>query len=346
MKRDDARADVQRLSLTVSDNDVGTRLDKWLSDAAAGVTRTRIKVLIDSGAISKSGQTFTDRSWKVRAGETYELAVPVLETASPQGEPIALDVRHEDDDIIVVNKPAGLVVHPSPGNWTGTLVNALIAHCGESLSGIGGVARPGIVHRLDKDTSGLLVAAKNDAAHQKLSAAFSVHDVERAYSAIVHGCPRPAVGLIDAALARASDRVKMTVVAKNNQRPDQRVAITHYRVMEIFGRSRAKIAGDALASLIDCTLETGRTHQIRVHLASIGHPLVGDPVYGRGPGLSGLKPGEPVSDHAFAVVSKFRRQALHARILGFDHPRSGARLRFEAEPPSDFSELWEALAAL
>lgn len=346
MSRDDACARDRRLSLTVEDNQAGTRLDKWLSDGVVELTRTRIKALIDAGALSKSGRPFRDGSWKVRAGEIYELDLPDVEPPAPQGEVIALDIRYEDADIIVVNKPAGLVVHPGAGNWTGTLVNALIAHCGESLSGIGGVARPGIVHRLDKDTSGLLVVAKHDAAHLRLSEAFSAHDVDRVYSAIVHGCPRPAVGVIDAALARASDRVKMTVVSRDNERPDKRNAVTHYRVIEIYGRGRAKIAGDALASMVDCTLETGRTHQIRVHLASIGHPLLGDPVYGRGPGLSGVKPGEPASDHAFEVISKFRRQALHARTLGFEHPISRKRLMFDALPPDDFCTLRAALAAL
>jgi 23S rRNA pseudouridine1911/1915/1917 synthase len=317
-----------------------------LSETADGLTRTRIKSLIEAGALTRGGAACNDGSWKVKAGETYTLAVPETTPAEPLPEPIPLDIRYEDADIIVVNKPAGLVVHPGAGNWTGTLVNALIAHCGASLSGVGGVARPGVVHRLDKETSGLIVAAKNDAAHQALSAAFSVHDIERVYAAIAHGCPRPAIGVIDAPLARAADRLKMAVVDEDSDRPDKRAAVTHYRVAEIYGRGRAKLAGDVLASLIDCTLETGRTHQIRVHLASIGHPLIGDPVYGRGPGLSGLKPGEPAADRAIAAVSGFRRQALHARVLGFAHPVTGEPLRFEAEAPADFNLLRSALAAL
>jgi 23S rRNA pseudouridine1911/1915/1917 synthase len=335
-----------RLSLTVNADHAGTRLDKWLSENAPGLTRTRIKALMEAGALTRGGAPFADGSWKVKAGETYALDVPAPAPAEPKAEPIPLDVRYEDDDLIVINKPAGLVVHPGAGNWTGTLVNALIAHCGTSLSGVGGVARPGIVHRLDKDTSGLIVAAKNDAAHQGLSAAFSVHDIERVYAAIALGCPRPAVGTIDAPLARAADRLKMTVVDEESGRPDMRAAVTHYRVTEIYGRGRAKLAGDALASLIDCTLETGRTHQIRVHLASIGHPLIGDPVYGRGPGLSGLKPGEPDADRVIAAVAGFRRQALHAKVLGFEHPITGEALRFESDPPEDFAALRTALAAL
>ncbi len=335
-----------RLTLTVNADHAGTRLDKWLSEAAEGLTRTRIKALIEAGALTRGGTPFADGSWRVRAGEIYGLDVPPPAPAEPAPEAIPLDVRFEDADIIVVNKPAGMVVHPGAGNWTGTLVNALIAHCGASLSGVGGVARPGIVHRLDKDTSGLLVVAKHDGAHQALSAAFSVHAIERIYAAIALGCPRPAVGVIDAPLARAADRIKMAVVDEESGRPDMRRAVTRYRAVEIYGRGRAKLAGDALASLLDCTLETGRTHQIRVHLASIGHPLIGDPVYGRGPGLSGLKPGEAAADRAIAAVAGFRRQALHARVLGFEHPVTGEMLRFEAEPPEDFKILRAALASL
>jgi len=347
MTHDEARNPARRQTFTVKADYVGTRLDKWLSDAAEGLTRTRIKALIECGGLTKDGAPFADGSWKVKIGEIYELAVPAPTPAGPAPEAIALDIRYEDDDIIVIDKPAGLVVHPGAGNPAGTLVNALIAHCGTSLSGIGGVARPGIVHRLDKDTSGLLVAAKNDAAHQALSADFSVHAIERIYSAIAIGCPRPAVGTIDAPLARANaDRMRMAIVPEKNQRPDQRPAITHYRVVETYGRGRAKLAGDALATLIECTLETGRTHQIRVHLASIGHPLIGDPVYGRGPGLSGLKPGEPAADRAIAAVARFKRQALHARVLGFEHPVTRETMRFESEPPDDFAALRMALAAL
>ena len=346
MTDDDAAPIASRLTLTVNADHAGTRLDKWLSDAVEGLTRTRIKALIEAGALTRGGAPFKDGSWRVKEGETYALDIPAPAPAAPAPEAILLDVRYEDDDLIVINKPAGLVVHPGAGNWTGTLVNALIAHCGASLSGVGGVARPGIVHRLDKDTSGLIVAAKNDAAHQALSAAFSVHDIERIYAAIALGCPRPGVGTIDAPLARASDRLKMAVVDEDSSRPDMRRAVTHYRVAEIYGRGRARLAGDALASLINCTLETGRTHQIRVHLASTGHPLIGDPVYGRGPGLAGLKPGEPAADRAIAAVAAFRRQALHAAVLGFDHPATGERLRFEAGPPADFLNLKEALAQL
>ncbi|MBI1365803.1 MAG: RluA family pseudouridine synthase [Alphaproteobacteria bacterium] len=327
--------------------DVGARLDKWLAEQGVGLTRSRLKALIEAGAVTRNGEAFKDPSWKIRDGDVFVLKPPPVEAPTPRAEDIPLDIYFEDADLIVVNKPAGLVVHPASGNWSGTLVNALIAHCGASLLGVGGVARPGIVHRLDKDTSGLLVAAKNDRAHQALSAAFSTHDVERAYAAVAVGAPRPSVGTIDAPLARAGgERKKMTIVDADDSRPDARRAVTRYRVQEIYGRGRAKLAGDALASLIECRLETGRTHQIRAHLSHIGHPLIGDPVYGRGPGLAGLKPGDPAADRALAVLKRFRRQALHARILGFEHPVTGENLSFEAPPPADLVDLIEALRAL
>lgn len=333
------------LDLAAGPDDAGARLDKWLSEKAPDFTRTRLKALIEAGALRRNGEPLTEPSTKIRAGDVFALTLPAVEAAEPQGEAIALDIRYEDGDLIVINKPAGLVVHPAAGNWTGTLVNALIAHCGESLSGVGGVARPGIVHRIDKDTSGLLVVAKNDLAHQGLAAAFASHTIERVYDAVAIGAPRPGVGTIDAALARAAgERRKMSVVSDGNLAG--RRAVTHYRVSETFGRGRAKLAGDALASLIECRLETGRTHQIRAHLAHIGHPLIGDPAYGRGPGLSGLKPGEPAADRAIETIKGFRRQALHARILGFSHPATGAALHFEAERPADFEALIAALRGL
>lgn len=344
---DDEDAAGEQYRFRIGPDHAGARLDKWLSEAIPALTRSRAKALIEAGALERDATTFTDPSWKLREGETYCLTVPAPAEATPRGEAIALDVVHEDPDVIVVDKPAGLVVHPAAGNWTGTLVNALIHHCGTSLSGVGGVARPGIVHRLDKETSGLLVAAKNDAAHQGLTAAFSARDIERVYEAIAVGAPRPGVGTIDAPIARApTQRKKMAVFNEEDERPDARHAVTHYKMIESFGRARAKLEGDALASLIGCRLETGRTHQIRVHLAYIGHPLIGDPVYGRGPGLAGLKPGDEAADRAIAVLKKFRRQALHAKVLGFKHPVTGERLRFERPAPADFQALLAALRAL
>lgn len=330
----------------IAAEDAGVRLDKWLSDRIDALTRTRIKALIEDGAVEKDGAIFTDASWKLRTGETLRLTAPPLAEPQPEGEEIELDIVHEDADLIVVNKPAGLVVHPATGNWSGTLVNGLIHHCGDSLSGIGGVARPGIVHRIDKDTSGLLVAAKNDIAHQGLSKLFSGHDIERVYEAIAIGAPRPGVGTIDAALARAPHDRKRMAVVDEWEHDNARRAVTHYKLIESYGRNRAKLKGDALASLVECRLETGRTHQIRVHLSHIGHPLIGDQVYGRGPGLGGLKPGEAVTDHAIDVIHSFRRQALHAKVLGFVHPITNEDLRFERDAPADFQGLLTSLRAL
>ena len=324
----------------------GLRLDKWLSDEIEELTRTRIKALIEGGALRKDGEIFTDPSWKLREGEEFELSVPPPADPAPKGENIPLDIAFEDDALIVVNKPAGMVVHPAAGNWKGTLVNALIHHCGDSLSGIGGVARPGVVHRLDKDTTGLIVAAKNDRSHQALVQAFAERRISRIYEAVAIGAPRPGIGTIDAAIMRASTQRKKMAVTEEPTSTKARRAITHYKTLETFGRERAKMKGDALASRLELRLETGRTHQIRVHLGSIGHPLIGDPVYGRGPGLAGLKPGDPAADHAIKVLKKFRRQALHARVLGFKHPISGEAMHFETPPPADFLTLLEALRGL
>ncbi len=327
-------------------DNAGARLDKWLSDRIEALTRTRIKALIEGNAVTRNGEIFTDPSWKLREGEEYTLQAPPLVDPTPEAENIPLDIVFEDNDLIVVNKPAGMVVHPAAGNWTGTLVNALIHHCGDSLSGIGGVARPGIVHRIDKDTTGLLVIAKHDRAHQGLAKAFSKHSIERVYETIAVGAPRPGIGSIEAALARSSsDRTKMSVVNLDTH-SKARHAITHYKIIEAFGRSRAKLKGDALASLIECRLETGRTHQIRVHLSHIGHPIIGDPTYGRGPGLSGLRPGDAAADNTKSLMQNFRRQALHAKSLGFKHPITKEVLYFERPAPEDFQALLASLKAL
>ncbi|MGV6820040.1 MAG: RluA family pseudouridine synthase [Parvularcula sp.] len=332
------------LEFSVPDDAVGIRLDKWLADQIEDLSRARVKTLIEAGALTRNGAAFADPKWKVRAGETFALNIPPVEGAEPTPENIPLNVLFEDEHLIVLDKPAGLVVHPAAGNWTGTLVNALLHHCGDSLSGIGGVARPGIVHRLDKDTSGVMVVAKNDRAHQGLSAQWQTHDIERAYLAIVHGSPRPAIGTINWPLARASnDRKKMSVVGWD--RADGKEATTNFKRLEAFGVGRAKLDGDAIASVVECRLETGRTHQIRVHMSHVGHPLVGDPLYGRS-GISGLKPGDPDADEALVIVKKFRRQALHAARLGFVHPVTDEELLFQSDPPEDFSQLRDALAKL
>ncbi len=344
----------ERRHVEAGPEDAGARLDKFLAGAVDGLTRVRVKGLIEAGAVTRSGGAVTDPAAKVRAGDTFEIDLPPLAPAEAGPEDIPLDILFEDEAVIVVNKPVGMVVHPSAGHGGGTLVNALLAHCGASLSGIGGVARPGIVHRIDKDTSGLLVAAKTDSAHHALAAAFSVHAIERVYDALAIGAPRPGVGVIDAPVARGRhDRTRMTVVDAPDDdedveepRPGGRRAVTHYKVVEAYGRARAKLKGDALASRIECRLETGRTHQIRVHLAHIGHPIVGDPVYGRTAGLPGLRAGDAAADAAREMLKTFHRQALHARVLGFAHPVSGDLLRFEAAPPDDFQALVAVLRAL
>ncbi|MEL6212571.1 MAG: RluA family pseudouridine synthase [Pseudomonadota bacterium] len=346
------RSSSETFEFEIDEESAGARLDKWLSEQIATLTRTRLKALIEDGALRRDDAVFIDPSWRMRRGERYALVVPEVAAPTPKPEDIPLDVAFEDDDVIVVNKPAGMVVHPAAGNWTGTLVNALLHHCADSLSGIGGVARPGIVHRLDKDTSGLLVAAKNDAAHQALTRAFAAHDVERVYEAVIVGAPRPGFGTIDAAIGRApGDRKKFAVVKPAGkgvieERADARRAVTHFKIVEAFGRARAKLKGDAVASLVECRLETGRTHQIRVHLSSIGHPLLGDPVYGASPGLAGVRPGDDAADEAIAVAKGFKRQALHAGVLGFAHPRTGEQHRFDRPAPADLEKLKAALAAL
>ncbi|WP_031549490.1 RluA family pseudouridine synthase [Parvularcula oceani] len=334
----------QTHEFTADESAAGERIDRWLAGLLAPVTRNRVKAMIEGGALLRDGAPHTDPSYRLRGGETVTLTPPPVEDAEPKAQDIPLNVLFEDEYLIVLDKPAGMVVHPAAGNWSGTLVNALLHHCAGSLSGIGGVARPGIVHRLDKETSGVMVVAKSDEAHQGLTTLWQAHDVERAYLAICHGSPRPAVGTIELPLARAGgDKRKQAVTDWEN--PAGREAITHFKRLEAYGTGRAKLPGDSVASLIECRLETGRTHQIRVHMSHVGHPLVGDPVYGR-TGLAGLRPEDEAAERALGVVSKFRRQALHAAILGFAHPITGEDLRFETEPPKDFAKLRAALAAL
>jgi 23S rRNA pseudouridine1911/1915/1917 synthase len=333
------QADDNRKVLTADETAEG-RLDAWLTaQVGEEFSRSRIKALIKDGQVFLKGARITDPQKKVRAGESYEIILPEPEDPAPKGEDIPLDILYEDDDVIVISKPAGLVVHPGPGNWTGTLVNALIYHCGDTLSGIGGVRRPGIVHRLDKDTTGVMVVAKNDMAHRHLSLQFADHGrtmpLERAYQAIVWGRPRSLSGTIDAPLGRATgDRTRRAVKRPENESADE--AITHYEVLERFHESPD---ASALASLVECHLETGRTHQIRVHMAHIGHPLLGDTVYGAGfKTKANLLP-----DEAGKIVKAFDRQALHAFMLQFEHPRTGEVMHFEVPLPVDMVELAEAL---
>ena len=310
----------------------GVRLDKALAVAFPTLSRARLQALLSEGAVSRDGEPVTSGSVKATPG-LYAVVLPPVLPATPEPEAIPLSVLFEDADLVVIDKPAGMAVHPAPGSETGTLVNALLAHCGASLSGIGGVARPGIVHRLDKDTSGVMVAAKTDRAHAGLSALFAAHDIERTYIALTRGAPSPAKGRIETLIGRStSDRKKMAVL-----RSGGRNAVTDYVVQTVFG-APAKAGRAPMAARVACTLHTGRTHQIRVHLASRGAPILGDPVYGSG------SPAAPVRE-AIARAG-LKRQALHAAVLGFIHPVTGGTLRFETPPPGDMTELERLLAAL
>ena len=319
--------------IVAAGEDSGARLDRVLAARIEGLSRTRLKALILDGKVTIGGRTIRDPGQRVNAGDAITVNVPPAEPAEPLPEAIPLEIVHEDSDLVVVDKPAGLVVHPAAGHPSGTLVNALIAHCGDSLSGIGGVRRPGIVHRIDKDTSGLLVVAKSDAAHKGLAAQFADHGrtgpLERAYLAFVWGVPEPR-GRVDAPIDRhPTHRQKMAV------RSSGRHAVTHWEVLETFvGKT-----GTEVASLIECRLETGRTHQIRVHMAHAGHPLLGDEVYGQGFRTKvSLLP-----DEARACLAALGRQALHAARLGFAHPVTGEELSFESELPQDLAALKAAL---
>jgi len=293
----------------------GERLDKALA-LASGLSRERIKALLGEGRVSLDGKPVAQATIKPAEGTSFVIRIPAAVPATAQAQDIPLSIVFEDEYLVVVDKPAGLVVHPAAGNLDGTLVNALLHHCRGQLSGIGGVARPGIVHRIDKDTSGLLVVAKTDAAHEGLARQFADHSIERAYLAVVGGHPLPLAGTVRGSIARSDrDRKKMALVEEGRGKH----AVTHYRTLETFPH----------AALVECRLETGRTHQVRVHMASIGHALLGDPVYGRTTGP--LRP--------LLTRIAFKRQALHARLLGFVHPVSGKPMRFESPTPADLQEL-------
>ena len=309
---------VSIIDATIASAADGWRLDRALADAVPTLSRERLKVLINSGAVSRDGALARDPAKRATAGEIFSVTIPDPAPAHNEPQDIPLVVAFEDEHLIVIDKPAGLVVHPAAGNLDGTLVNALLHHCGGSLSGIGGVARPGIVHRIDKDTSGLMVAAKTDRAHVGLARQFADHSIDRRYKAIVGGIPAPPSGKIDAPLARSpSNRKKIAIVSGGKR------AVTHY--------STVKRLHDA--ALVECRLETGRTHQVRVHMASIGHALLGDPVYGRTKG----------NQKSLLETLDFRRQALHAAHLGFIHPVKSTALAFESAMPADMQELFSQL---
>jgi 23S rRNA pseudouridine1911/1915/1917 synthase len=306
--------------------EAGERLDRVLAAQLGDLSRTRLKRLVEDGQVSLEGLRVTDPALKVKAGQVFIVSVPPPEDTDVIPQAMDLPIVFEDADLLVLDKPAGLVVHPAPGNPDKTLVNALLAHCGESLAGIGGVKRPGIVHRLDKDTSGLMVVAKTEAVHRALTVAFAERKVTRAYQAVVWGVPTPRTGEISGAIGRhPRDRKKMAVTARGKP------AVTRYKVLKSFG--------DA-AALIECRLGSGRTHQIRVHLTAQGHPLIGDPVYVAGRGAKRLG---KLPDSVRQAVSGFKRQALHAYLLGFVHPASGEYLEFRSRLPSDIEGLLDKL---
>ena len=309
------------IAVTLANDTAGWRLDRALAAAIPTLSRERLKALVSGGAVSwADGAPARDAAYKVKGGERLNVVVPRPAPAAAIAQAIALTIAYEDEHLLVVDKPAGLVVHPAAGHADGTLVNALLHHCAGALSGIGGVARPGIVHRIDKDTSGLLAVAKTDRAHEGLARQFAAHTVERRYVAVVSGAPAPPAGRIDGNLARSThNRHRMVIVDQSRGRH----AVTNYRTVQ-------PLRG---AAVVEARLETGRTHQVRAHMLSIGHPLLGDPLYGR-----------PGAARAILARLGFARQALHAAVLGFRHPVTGNQIRFESETPCDMRELIAALA--
>jgi 23S rRNA pseudouridine1911/1915/1917 synthase len=330
---DEQKSGGARHRVAAAQADAGKRLDRFLAEALPALSRSRVKALIQSGNVAASGAhqvaptTIKDPSMRVKPGQSFAIFVPDSAPAAPRPQALPLAVVYEDADLIVIDKPAGMVVHPAAGNPEGTLVNALLAHCGDTLSGVGGVRRPGIVHRLDKDTSGLMVAAKNDVAHASLSRQFAARTIERLYRAVVWGVPRPAEGTIVGAIGRdPRNRKRMAVVARGGK-----PALTRYRVVK-------RLGGRGAASVVECRLATGRTHQVRVHLAYLGHPVVGDPVYA---GRHGRKTA--VGEAAARAAAGLGRQALHAAVLGFRHPRTGEQLSFKSDVPKDINGLISSL---
>ncbi|MBB93486.1 MAG: RNA pseudouridine synthase [Rhodobacteraceae bacterium] len=334
------------VSFSLADNPP-SRLDKALSrdvPESAALSRTRLARLISDGAVTVDGVVVTDPRAKVAAGADVVITVEEAEESHIGAETIALDIAYEDDDLIVVNKPAGMVVHPAPGTPSGTLVNALLAHCGDRLSGVGGVKRPGIVHRIDKETSGLLVVAKSDAAHHGLAEQFAAHTAERAYQALVYGVPDaadPRLRGVRGVSFEPGNVLKITTGLDRHRTDRQKQAVRFDGGRHAVTRARvlARFGAPACLALVECRLETGRTHQIRVHMAHAGHGLVGDPVYGGARKL----PSRALTEAAAQAVRAFPRQALHAAVLGIDHPVTGESLRFEAPLPADFARLLEVL---
>lgn len=327
----------------VAPADAGERVDAWLAKLWPDLSRSRVQGLIGAGKLTADGAPVTHAKDKPRQGARYELVLPPPEPAAPQPETLPLNIVYEDAHLVVVDKASGMAMHPAPGSMRGTLVNALLAHCGDSLSGIGGVARPGIVHRIDKETTGLVVVAKHDAAHTGLAALFAKHDLERVYYAVTRGAPKERAARIENRLVRSNEDRRKYVVARDPDTSAGKMAITDYWTVESYGQQAGASAGRPAAALIECRLHTGRTHQIRAHMAHLGCPLIGDPLYGK---QRAFKAEGPHAEEAAAAVAAFPRQALHAAVLGFKHPISGENLRFESALPADMEALLDSLRRL
>lgn len=343
MNEQDQPEDDEIRAIVAPDYITEDRVDAWLARMWPDLSRARIQGLIGAGKLSADGAPVTHSKDKPRHGARYELRLPPPEPAAPLPEAIPLNIVFEDDHLLVIDKAAGMAMHPAPGSMRGTLVNAVLAHCGASLSGIGGVARPGIVHRIDKDTTGLVVVAKNDVTHNGLAALFAKHDIERVYYAVTRGAPKERAARIENVLVRSSEDRRKYVVARNPDATAGKRAITQYWTIESFGQAVGASVGRPAAALIECRLFTGRTHQIRAHLSHEGAPLIGDPLYGK---QRAFKAEGPHAEAAAAAVAAFPRQALHAAVLGFKHPVTREELRFESALPADIQSLLDILRTL
>jgi 23S rRNA pseudouridine1911/1915/1917 synthase len=339
----DEREEISETRTAIAPDGAGERVDAWLAKLWPDLSRSRVQGLIGAGKLSVDGALVTHAKDKPRVGARYELTLPPPEPAAPLPEKLPLNIAFEDEHLIVIDKASGMAMHPAPGSMRGTLVNAVLAHCGESLSGIGGVARPGIVHRIDKDTTGLVVVAKHDAAHTGLAKLFAKHTIERVYYAVTRGAPKDRAARIENTLVRSGEDRRKYVVARNAETNAGKRAITDYWTIESFGQQSGASVGRAAAALIECRLHTGRTHQIRAHMAHLGCPLIGDPLYGK---QRAFKAEGSHAEDAATAVAAFPRQALHAAVLGFKHPVTGAELRFESALPADFDALLVALRRL